>query len=49
MSTAVLPSEMSLEEFQARPEREDGQCEELIEGELIVSPDPKVDHALPWN
>ena len=44
MSTAVLPIEMSLEEFLARPEREDGQREELIEGELLVSPSPKFQH-----
>jgi Uma2 family endonuclease len=42
MSTTVL---LSLEEFLARPEREDGQQEELIEGELIVSPGAKVSHA----
>ena len=45
MSTAALPSEMSLEEFQACPEREDGQREELIEGELVLSPTPKFHHA----
>ncbi len=45
MSTAVLPGEMSLEEFLTRPEREDGYREELIEGELVLSPDPKADHA----
>jgi len=42
MSTAVL---LTLEEFIARPEREDWQKEELIEGELIVSPGAKVSHA----
>jgi predicted N-acetyltransferase YhbS len=42
MSTAVL---LTLEEFIARPERDDSQKEELIEGELIVSPDAKVSHA----
>ncbi len=42
MSTAVL---LTLEEFLARPERDDWQREELIEGELIVSPGPKVSHA----
>jgi Uma2 family endonuclease len=45
MSTASLPVEMSLREFQARTAREDGWREELIEGELVVSPDPKADHA----
>lgn len=43
MSTAVLL--MSLEEFLARPDREDGQWEELIEGELIVSPNVKATHS----
>ena len=42
LTTAVL---MTLDEFVARPEREDWQREELIEGELIVSPGPKVGHA----
>jgi Uma2 family endonuclease len=45
MSTAVQPFEMSLKEFQARPRRNDRGREELIEGELVVSPDPKADHA----
>jgi Uma2 family endonuclease len=45
MSTASLPVEMSLAEFQARPRRTDGGREELIEGELVLSPDPKADHA----
>lgn len=45
MSTASLPVEMSLRDFQARTPREDGWREELIEGELVVSPDPKADHA----
>jgi Uma2 family endonuclease len=42
MSTAVL---LTLGEFIARPERDDWQKEELIEGELIVSPGAKVSHA----
>ena len=42
MSTAVL---LTLDEFIARPERDDGQREELIEGELVVSPGPKGFHA----
>ena len=45
MSTASLPLEMSLTDFQARAPHEDGWREELIEGELVVSPDPKADHA----
>jgi Uma2 family endonuclease len=45
MSTASLPVEMSLEQFQARSPRTDGGREELIEGELVLSPDPKADHA----
>jgi Uma2 family endonuclease len=45
MSTASLPVQMSLKEFQARSPRTDGEREELIEGELVVSPDPKADHA----
>jgi Uma2 family endonuclease len=44
VSTALnIP--LSLEEFMLRPDREDGQKEELIEGELIVSPAAKVWHA----
>ncbi len=35
---------MSLKEFIARPERADEQREELIRGELIVSPSPKFLH-----
>lgn len=42
MSTAVL---LTLDQFLARPERDDGQREELIEGELVVSPGAKVSHA----
>ena len=45
MSTASQPVEMSLEEFQGRPRRTDGAREELIQGELVLSPDPKADHA----
>ncbi|MFL6447571.1 MAG: Uma2 family endonuclease [Bryobacteraceae bacterium] len=36
---------MSLEEFLARPQRGDGNHEELIEGEIYVSPDEKPRHA----
>lgn len=43
MSTAVLRT--SIEEFLARPEREDGFREELIEGELVVSPNVKRGHS----
>jgi len=42
MGTSVL---LGLEEFIARPPRDDDQREELIEGELIVSPGAKVSHA----
>jgi hypothetical protein len=35
----------SLHEFLARPDRDDHQREELIDGELIVSPGAKVSHA----
>ncbi len=40
MSTAFNTS-LSLEDFLRRPEREDGQREELIEGDLILSPSAK--------
>ncbi len=44
MSTALnIP--LSLAEFMLRPERDDGQKEELIEGELTVSSAAKVWHA----
>ena len=36
---------ISLEAFIARPDRDDDECEELIEGELIVSPGAKPSHA----
>ncbi|HLH02400.1 MAG TPA: Uma2 family endonuclease [Bryobacteraceae bacterium] len=42
---ATATTLLTLEEFIARPEREDDQKEELIEGELIVSPGAKVSHA----
>jgi Uma2 family endonuclease len=42
MSMAV---HTTLDEFLARPDREDDQREELIEGEVIVSPGPKVKHS----
>jgi len=44
VSTALNIS-LSLEEFMLRPDREDGQKEELIEGELIVSPAAKLWHS----
>jgi Uma2 family endonuclease len=44
MSTAVH-HHITLEEFMARPDREDDQREELIEGEVLVSPSPKFWHA----
>ncbi len=44
MSTAFNIS-LSLEEFVRRPDRDDGQREELVEGELIVSPSAKAWHA----
>lgn len=46
MSTAALPIEMSLADFIARPAREDGWREELIEGELVVSPTPRPSHTM---
>ncbi len=44
MSTAVH-HHITLEEFIARPDREDDRKEELLEGELIVSPSAKVWHS----
>jgi len=44
MSTAVQPHQMSVEEFLERPERWDGNHEELIEGEIYVSPNNKPRH-----
>jgi Uma2 family endonuclease len=45
MNSAIEPITITLEEFLARPDREDGQREELIEGEIVLSPSPKVLHA----
>ena len=42
MATALT---LTLNEFLARPERDDSQREELIEGELVVSPGAKVSRA----
>ena len=44
MSTIAAP--LTVEEFLARPEREDGCVEELIDGEVIVSPNAKYNHSL---
>jgi len=44
MSTALIPGQISIDEFLARPEREDGLQEELIEGEIILSPNAKKRH-----
>lgn len=43
MSTTAV--KLSLDEFLARPERDDAQTEELVEGELIISPAAKAWHA----
>jgi Uma2 family endonuclease len=43
MSNAIQP--VALEEFLARQERSNGQREELIEGEIVLSPEPKPLHA----
>jgi Uma2 family endonuclease len=45
MSTAVQPHQMWVEEFLERPERWDGNHEELIEGEIYVSPNNKPRHS----
>jgi Uma2 family endonuclease len=45
MSTAVQPHGMTVEEFLERPERWDGNHEELIEGEIYVSPNNKPRHS----
>jgi len=44
MSTAVQPSPISVDEFLDRPERWDGNHEELIEGEIYSSPNAKPRH-----
>ena len=44
MSTAILPARMTVDEFLKRPERCDGNYEELIEGEVYVSPNVKKRH-----
>lgn len=45
MSTAItVPRLWTVEQFLKRPPRADGQREELIEGEVHVSPDVKMGH-----
>jgi Uma2 family endonuclease len=46
MSTAVQPHPISVDEFLERPERWDGNHEELIKGEIHVSPNNKPRHNL---
>lgn len=43
--SAAFNISLSLEEFLRRPDRDDGQREELVEGELILSPPAKAWHA----
>jgi Uma2 family endonuclease len=44
MSTAIVPGQISIDDFLSRPEREDGFHEELIEGEIVLSPNAKKRH-----
>ena len=44
MSTAQAPVPMSVEQFLTRPTRSDGCFEELIEGEVYVSPNAELRH-----
>ncbi len=44
MRTAILPARLTVDEFLERPERWDGNHEELIEGEVYVSPNNKKGH-----
>lgn len=44
MSAASVPKLWTIEEFLRRPSRTDGQHEELIEGEVCVSPNVKMGH-----
>src|SRR5689334_11856285 len=46
MGTAVQPHPMTVEEFLERPEPWDGTHEELIEGEIFISPNNKPRHAI---
>src|SRR4051812_22673772 len=46
MSTAVQPHPITVEEFLDRPVRWDGNHEELIEGEIYLSPNNKPRHNL---
>ncbi len=41
MTTAIHPKPLSVDEFLQRPAREDGCFEELIDGEVVVSPNVK--------
>jgi len=43
MATVTQP--ITLEEFLARPDRQDTRREELIEGEIVLSPEPKPLHS----
>ena len=45
MSTATLPHSVTVEEFLLRPLRTDGFQEELIEGEIYLSPNTKPIHS----
>jgi hypothetical protein len=40
MSTATIPGRLTVDEFLSGPEREDGLQEELIEGDVLLSPYP---------
>jgi Uma2 family endonuclease len=44
MSAAIFPSRITVEEFLLRSERPDGMQEELIDGEIVVSPNTKKLH-----
>ena len=44
MRTAILPARLTVDEFLERPQRWDGNHEELIEGEVYVSPNNKKGH-----
>ena len=44
MSTAVLHTSLTVDEFLLRPARQDGNYEELIEGEVYVFPNAKPRH-----
>ncbi len=44
INTLTAPSLISIDDFLSRPEREDGFQEELIEGEIVLSPNAKKRH-----